>query len=72
MGGGKGDDSGEDQEIALEQKEYQQDLQEQEEEVDKLNKEEMGFLHSEGGLTYIDSAQGNINNVSGMNNGQAI
>ena len=50
MGFGKGGDDGE--QIALEQQQYQDTLQESQEQVDKVDKEELGFLHSQGGLAY--------------------
>lgn len=52
--GGKGGDSGADAEVALQQQEYQDNLREQQEQVTELDKEEMSFLHSQGGLAYAD------------------
>jgi len=62
-----GDDSASDAEIALQQQEYQDNLKEEQEQVQELDKEEMAFLNSQGGLTYASgpTTPGKINSPSG-------
>lgn len=56
MGGGKSqpDTSAADSESALLQKEYNQNQQQIEEKRKELDKQEMSYLHSQGGLSFSD------------------
>lgn len=64
MGSGKGGSDAANKEADLMEKEYQENELEKAEQTKELDKEEMGFLHSQGGVVFQNVPAAPIGSIS--------